>query len=94
MDIEAFWGRIKLLIKKKAVTQSTAAIACDIPPATLRAWMTRCRPPPVNYVYNLARYLGVSLDYLISGTSQDKVSKTNEAVLKMLQKINEKLVES
>ena len=92
MDVDAFWKRIKLLIKKKAVTQSTAALACDIPPATLRQWMTRSRPPPITDAYNLAQYLGVSLDYLITGKNRSSTLGTNEAVLKMLQKASEKLL--
>ena len=93
MNTKAFWGRVRLRIKEKSVTQAEAAKVCGVPHSTLRNWMSKNMVPPLNYAHRLARYLGVSLEYLISGQGMDKVSLTNEKVLNLLKEAEEKLTE-
>jgi transcriptional regulator with XRE-family HTH domain len=91
MEIDVFWGRVKTLIKKKGVTQSEAAKACGIPPETFRGWMSKHIIPTVFSAYDIARYLGVSLEYLVQGRGTDRVSKTAEEVIVLLNKAEDKL---
>jgi len=93
MNIKAFWNRVKLQIKAQAATQADAARACGVLPDTFRRWMSMGRVPPLNHSYRLARYLGVSLEYLIAGRRSDKASKINEEILALLEKASEKLTE-
>jgi len=93
MQIKAFWNRVKLQIRARAATQADAAKACGVLPDTFRRWMSMGRVPPLNHSYKLARYLDVSLEYLIAGRRPDKASSTNEEVLALLKKVSEELAE-
>ena len=93
MNTRAFWNRVKALIKKKGLTQEETAKACRIKFSTFRNWMSVPVIPPVSDAYKLARYLGVSLEFLISGKGPDKISETNEEVITLLRKAEEKLME-
>ena len=74
MNISKFWSRIKGLLKEKGITQGDAAKACNVPVNTLRHWMTKEYYPPLNYVASLARFLGVSIEYLVYGKEREKSS--------------------
>ena len=93
MDIRSFWNRVKAGIKEKPATQKEAAKFCRIPYQKLRNWMSKCRVPPLSYAHRLSQYLGVSLEYLISGEGTDKLSKTNEEILILLKQLNVKFTE-
>ena len=67
MDISVFWKRVKNRIKERSVSQNDAAKACGINPHTFRGWMATDKIPPLSYAYSLARFLGVSLEFLIEG---------------------------
>jgi len=43
------------------------------------------------YASRISKYLGVSLDYLISGQGKDNISKTQEEVILLLKQAEEKL---
>ena len=47
--------------------------------------------PPLMYASRISKYLGVSLDYLISGQGKDNISKTQEEVILLLKQAEEKL---
>jgi len=91
MNTKAFWSRVKSQIRIKGITQTDAAKACGVLPDTFRRWMSTGRVPPLSNSYKLSRYLGLSLEYLINGPGMDKVSETNEEVLKLLKTASEKL---
>ena len=93
MNAKAFWNRVKIRIKEKAVTQAEAARVCGLPFSKFRNWMSRNMIPPLNYAHRLARYLGVSLEYLICGQGTDQASKINEEVLGLLKKAEQRLTE-
>ena len=85
MKINAFWHRIKILIREKAVTQDIVAKAVGLSPNTFRAWMSKGRIPPLSCAYKFARYFNVSLEFLIDGKVARKTSKiTNEEILVLL----------
>ena len=73
MNIDAFWKRVKRCLKEKVVTQNTAAKAIGMPPETFRGWMSKGRIPPLSYAYRLSKFLGVSLEFLITGKEQGKI---------------------
>ena len=93
MKTKAFWSRVKAGIKEKSVTQAEAAKACQLPYAKLRNWMSRNMIPPLDSAHRLARFLGVSLEFLISGRGTDIVSKTNEEILVLLKEAEKMLME-
>jgi len=91
MNTKNFWNRVKTRIKEKALTQENVAKACSIPFTTLRNWMSKNMVPPLDNAHKISKYLGVSLEYLISGQGKDNISKTNEEVLALLKEAEEKL---
>ena len=91
MNRDAFWKRIKTLIKEKGVTQETAAKACRLSPNTLRKWMSRRMIPPLSYAYYLSSFLGVSLEYLITGKEKNETLKIIDDILGMNKKESESL---
>jgi len=91
MEIEAFWKRVKLLLKEKNLIQLEAARACGRSLFTLRGWMAKGINPPLCDAWKIAGLLGVSLEYLISGRITDKTVKANREVLILLKRASEKL---
>ena len=71
MRIKKIWSRVKALIKAKGISQEAAAKSCGIPFNTLRGWMAKGYYPPLDDSMALARYLGVSLEYLVYGKEID-----------------------
>ena len=82
MDIDAFWSRVKILIKAHNVDQKKFAAHIGIPLDTLKGWIYHKRIPDVGTAYDIAAALGVSLDYLVFGkendtTEQDKKKRSS-----------------
>jgi len=93
MNMRGFWFRVKLRMKEKGFTQEEIARAINVNYSTFRNWMSRKMVIPLNYAYNLSQYLGLSLEYLIAGHGDDKVSKTNEKVIMLLKEAEGRLSE-
>ena len=91
MNTRLFWSRVKSSIKKKGLTQHEVAKACKIPYSTLRNWMNINTNPPLIDAHRISKYLGVSIEYLISGQGHDQISKTKEKVLILLKDAEAKL---
>jgi transcriptional regulator with XRE-family HTH domain len=91
MNTKMFWRRVKTCIKENGITQEETAKACGFSYATFRNWIYKNVNPPLMYAHQISRYLGVSLEYLISGAGKDTVSKTNEEVILLLKEAEEKL---
>jgi len=91
MDTKVFWKRVKTLLKEKNIIQAEAAKACELSLYTLRGWMTKGISPPLCDAVRIARLLGVSLEYLISGPQADKNAKVNREVTILLKKASQKL---
>jgi transcriptional regulator with XRE-family HTH domain len=80
MSIEDFWNRVRLLLRNSGRTQASAAAACNLRLNTLRGWMSKNIIPTVFDAYNIAAYLEVTLEYLITGKETDmgiQMEKTN-----------------
>ena len=92
MDIRAFWNRVRAKIKEKGVSQETAAKAAGLSYGRLRTWMSTNMIPPLSYAYRLARYLGVSLEYLINGKETAPAFHINNEILFLLKEISEKIM--
>ena len=71
MQVNQFWNRVRNLLKSSGISQETLAKACKIPYATVKGWMSKNYWPPVNDVAVIARYLNVSIDYLVFGKETD-----------------------
>ena len=67
MEREIFWKQVKYLCRKNRITQDALAKACGVPLSTFKGWMTKNYFPTVIGGYIIARVLGVSVEYLITG---------------------------
>ena len=59
--------------------------ALEIRTSTMSTWKTRKRNPPAEYLPTIADMLGVSLDWLVRGHEQTKVSDESETEKELLE---------
>ena len=90
MRIRAFWKRVKILLKDKGASQIAVAKACGRSINTFRGWMAKDIIPPLEDAFEIAQYLGVSLEYLVTGKERERSAQIEE-VRFLLEKSNEKL---
>lgn len=65
--MEMIIDRISRLLKEKNKMAVDLCNALDIQQSTMSTWKARKRNPPAEYMPTIANFLGVSLDYLLSG---------------------------
>lgn len=61
-------NRIFETMKSKGITQKQVADMLGIGQGTVAGWKQRDCPPPINYISAIADLLGVSIDYLVTGS--------------------------
>jgi transcriptional regulator with XRE-family HTH domain len=83
MNETEFWNRVKGLLKKRNTTQREFTRACGIAYGTFCGWIYRNIYPTIFEGYVIARVLGVSVEYLMSG--RDKQSKKTGARIEKVQ---------
>jgi transcriptional regulator with XRE-family HTH domain len=71
MDEENFWTRVKRLLKERKATQSEAAAVCGVKVRTFQSWIRYNYFPTILDGYNLACFLGVSVEYLVTGKESE-----------------------
>ncbi len=62
-------GRIFETMKEEKITQQQLANELGIGQSTVASWKKRDCPPPINYISQIADILGVSIDYLVTGSN-------------------------
>jgi DNA-binding XRE family transcriptional regulator len=90
MSTLKFWDRVKSAIKKKGLTQQTVAEACGLSPGTFKGWMAKGILPTVVDAYFIARFLGVTVEYLVTGTER-KANKQIKKVRSLLSRADREL---
>ncbi|AEF82426.1 helix-turn-helix domain-containing protein [Leadbettera azotonutricia] len=86
-EIEFFWQRVKQLIKKKKATQAEVARVCGFSLRTFQGWIAKDVSPTVTEAYRLAKVLGVTVEYLMSG--KDRRIKDIESRIKSAESLLE-----
>ena len=79
---DSFWERVNTLIKSKKTKQQDVAEACGLSYQTFRGWITRSTYPDALQTVKIAKCLGTSVEYLVTGM-QPELSKQD--VLNYLQ---------
>jgi DNA-binding XRE family transcriptional regulator len=64
---DPFWERVKVLIKRKKITQKKLAAQIRISYGTMRYWIDYGLLPSVITAFNIADALGTSVEYLVWG---------------------------
>ncbi|MCL2722147.1 MAG: helix-turn-helix domain-containing protein [Treponema sp.] len=83
-----FWTRLKSEIKAKNTTQEWIAGQIDVPFGTFRKWMTRKTYPDLKEGTQLAKILGVSAEYLITGTEAEGLDTTERKLINAYRKLS------
>ena len=83
MNIDAFWNRVKFLIKTHKTTQEKIAVYIDIPFRTFRNWIYYKRAPDIGTAVSLSIALGVSIEYLIFGEDRQRIE---DRMLRLLER--------
>ena len=78
-------------MKEKKVTQKDTAVACGINPRTFQYWIYRNLYPSIVDGFYLARFLGVSVEYLVTG-KETRSKKRIDAIYTFLQKAEKNLM--
>ena len=84
MREEQFWKKVKLILKGRGYTQKQAAMACGVSLGTFYGWIAKGILPPVENSVFLARFLGVNVEYLVTGKKPDAADRIQKlsAILK------------
>ena len=67
MDVKKFWKRVNEEIKVRKLSRKRFAESLNIPYNTFKSWLYYERSVEVGTAYDIAKALGVSLEYLITG---------------------------
>ena len=70
--------RISELLLQKGKSAYYLCKILDISQSTMSTWRTRRKNPPAEYMETIASYLGVSLDYLMTGREAPQYKYTTE----------------
>jgi len=62
-----FFDRVKIEIKRQNTTQDWVAGKCGISFSTFRGWISKKRLPNVDQAVAIAKALGVTVEYLVTG---------------------------
>jgi transcriptional regulator with XRE-family HTH domain len=68
-----FGSNIKKLMEERGISSKALSDATDIPPSSLSEWINGRVPRIDNSLIRLARFFGVSIEYLISGKEPEEV---------------------
>jgi len=67
IDATSFWKRVNNLIKQQKTKQEAIAKECNIPYPTFKGMITRKTFPGGDETFLIARALGTTVEYLLSG---------------------------
>ena len=85
-----FWMRLKSEIRAKNTTQEWIAGQIGVPFGTFRKWMTRKTYPNLEEGTKIAKLLGVTAEYLVTGTepSGDILDNTEQKLINAYRKLS------
>lgn len=81
MDIIAILDRIEALLKKAGHSKAELYEACSVSASAVSQWKSGKTNPSTKSLQNIANYLNVSYEYLISGKDQDQIQNEHYASL-------------
>lgn len=79
LKYDAFRSNLRALIDSKGLMAKDLAAEVDATPATISRYVTQMRDPDLEYVYRIAKYFGVTIDYLLGINDNKHSDLTPEA---------------
>ena len=83
-----FWTRLKGEIKAKNTTQEWISGRIGVPFGTFRKWMTRKTYPNLEEGQEIAKLLGTSVDYLLTGVESEELSDEERDLVRAYRKLS------
>jgi len=83
-----FWIRLKNEIKVKNTTQEWIAGKISVPLSTFRKWMTRKTYPNLKEGTEIAKLLGVSAEYLVTGTEPEGLNNSERKLVNAYRRLS------
>jgi len=83
-----FWIRLKNEIREKNTTQEWIAGKIGVPLSTFRKWMTRKTYPNIQEGIEIAKLLGTSSEYLVTGTEPEGLSNDERKMVNTYRKLS------
>ena len=80
MNIRQFWKRVNDEIKIRKLSRKSFAESVNIPYNTFKSWLHYERSVEVGTAYDIAKALGVSIEYLITGNKPEKSSRKDAEI--------------
>lgn len=77
--------RITQTLKERDKLAVDLCKVLDIQTSTMSTWKARKKDPPARYMPAIANFLGVSLDYLLTGVDSPAVQKTTDTEDELLE---------
>ena len=99
METKALWNRVKKLIKAHKMTQKQFAKCINIPSGSFEGLIYHDREPILSLAIDMSKALGVTVEYLATGTDREIKNKrfkeladmqAAEQILKLSSQINKK----
>ena len=84
MTKNKFWERVNSLIRINNTTQVEAAAACGVNKRTFQNWIQRGLYPTIIDGYYLAGFLGVSVEFLVTGRETKTTKQVEMARSRLL----------
>jgi len=83
-----FWSRLKNEIKAKNTTQEWIAGQIGVPFGTFKKWLIRKTYPNLKEGIEIAKLLGVSVEYLVTGTEPEGLDSSERKLISAYRKLN------
>lgn len=74
----SFWNTVKDELDYKLMSQKELAAATEISYNTIQSWITKNRLPDASDAVKIARVLGVSVEYLVTGIEEPNRQENKE----------------
>ena len=89
MDAVSFWNRVKQLIKSNNTTQRGLSETIGLSARTLEIKIGRKSAPDVFEAYKIAQALGVSVEYLVTGSDTNPAEQELKELKERLKNLAE-----
>ena len=82
MDIKGLVTRLTICLDAKGMTRKAWAADFGIPVTTIGNWIQRGSIPSVELVYRIAQYFNVSMEWLLTGNTDNFDDETAAMIVK------------
>jgi transcriptional regulator with XRE-family HTH domain len=83
-----FWDRLRAEIKERGLTQDGVAKKLNVPAGTFKNWLLRRTYPDAGEIVEIARLLGTSAEYLVTGADAAGLSEEEARLVKNFRRLS------